>query len=81
MFGPFVRRGGLAVAGFILASGLKEILDVVIPEIEVGLNPNHQLVTGLKSVNEWFAFIIFGMLLIGLIGRAVVESKVNGGRF
>lgn len=79
MFGAFLRAAALFAAGMLFATALSAVLDPIISRLKDSLGANHQLVTGLEAVNEWFVFVILVSLLLGLIARALIERQASGG--
>lgn len=78
MFGTFVRAGALWAMMMLIGTVLAEVLDILLPPIKHGLGASHLLYTSLVEVRDQYVVIATLTVVVIIIVRSVVESKVGG---
>jgi len=79
MFGKIIRAAAGFAGAMLVASVLAEVINpYVLPRLEENLGTDHILYTSLDGVTTWLPFIVLIALVLGLIARGIVESKLPG---
>jgi ABC-type transporter Mla maintaining outer membrane lipid asymmetry permease subunit MlaE len=79
MFGKIIRAAAGFAGAMLVASVLAEVINpYVLPRLKENLGTDHILYTSLDGVTTWLPFIVLIALVLGLIARGIVESKLPG---
>lgn len=77
MFGALVRAAPTGALAALLGGILAYILAPLIEVIAVEAPADSLLLTSLQGIQEHAIFVMAGSVLLGVVYRAVVESRVN----
>jgi hypothetical protein len=80
MLGAFIRAAGTFVGAMLIASVLAAVFDPLIAEsIKPQLGTDSLIYTAMNAAVDQFIVTAVVAVLLGLIVRSVVESKLGGG--